>query len=129
MAARSYISLTERLAAALSCLLPQEIRDDLRSRRVPAVEVIALFDMHHIRFHSIDRDDRWHNLHPMLRAEHKARTPKDISAIAKVKRLARIADEASRRLLAKEPGKSARPKSKWPSRPMKSRNTFKDRRR
>jgi hypothetical protein len=124
MAKRGHISLTERLAAALSCILPQDVRDDLRARRVPAAEVIALFDMHHIRFHSIDCDDRWHNLHPMLRADHKARTPKDISAIAKVKRLARVTEEASRRLLAKEPGKSARPKSRWPKRKMQSRNQW-----
>lgn len=127
---RAYIPYPHRLAAALACLLPQDVRDDLRKRRVDPKEVEALFEDHHIKFYALDPDNHWSNLHPMLRAEHKERTRKDIGAIAKTKRLARATAEAQARLLAKEPGRSARPKSKWPQgRKMQSRNTFKDRRR
>lgn len=113
MASRSYITYPHRLAAALACLLPQDMRDDLRKRRVDPKEVEACFDIHHIRFHALVPDSHWSNLHPMIRAEHKERTRKDIGAIAKTKRLARATAEAQRRLLAKEPGKSARPRSRW----------------
>lgn len=121
---RAYIPYPHRLAAALACLLPQEMRDDLRRRRVDPKEVEALFDIHHIIAWAIDPDNGWHNLHPMLRAEHKERTRKDIGAIAKVKRLGRATAEGQARLLAKAPGKSARPKSKWPKRKMQSRNRW-----
>lgn len=117
---RAYIPYPHRLAAALACLLPQEVRDDLRKRRVDPKEVEALFDMHHVTFHALEANDHWANLHPMIRAEHKERTRKDIGAIAKTKRLARATSEAQTRLLAKAPGQNVRPKSRWPSRPMNS---------
>lgn len=124
MASRAYIPYPTRLAAALACLLPQADRDALRVARVSADDVISLFDVHHVKFYALDTDNHWSNLHPMLRAEHKARTRKDIGTVAKVKRLSRVTDEASRRLLGKKPGQSARPVSKWPKRKMQSRNQW-----
>jgi len=41
---RSYIPLPERLAAALACLLPPEQSEELRRRKAPAQEVLALFE-------------------------------------------------------------------------------------
>jgi hypothetical protein len=81
------------LATALSCLLSYEERTALRRAKVSAESVIALFEMHHIRHHALNADDpevdAWHNLHPMLREDHKARFAQDAAAIAKVKRIRR----------------------------------------
>jgi hypothetical protein len=120
MTGRAYIPYPERLAAALACLLPQEHRDDLRQRMVDSAAVLGLFHFHHITFHANRGSDFWWNLHPMLNASHRERTRTvDIPAIAKGKRLTFKHEEFRRRILAKEPGKSARPPSRWPKRAMK----------
>jgi hypothetical protein len=84
---RKYIPLTERLAAALACLLPQAQRDDLRARKVPAKAVIGLFDQDHIVLHAFDGSDRWHNLDPKIRAPHRIKSAGDTAIVAKVKRI------------------------------------------
>jgi hypothetical protein len=58
----------------------------------------------------------------MLIPLHRERTAKiDLAAIAKGKRLARSYEDFRRRMLAKEPGKSPRPPSRWPRRKMQRR--------
>jgi hypothetical protein len=90
---RAYIPLTERLAAALACLLPPTLRDELRKRKVPAFHIISLFNMDHIRLHALERDDPeaevdlWFNLDPQLSGPHKVKSNADNSRIAKVKRI------------------------------------------
>ena len=64
---RKYIKLREQLAAALSMLLPQVQRDELRSKKAPAKTVIALFSPDHSVLHALGGSDRWWNLTPMLR--------------------------------------------------------------
>jgi hypothetical protein len=44
--------LAESLAAARVMLLPQEVRDDLRARRVPAKVVNSMFTDDHIDLHA-----------------------------------------------------------------------------
>lgn len=87
---RAYIPLTERLAAALACLLPQEQRDDLRARRVPARVVVALFEVDHLVLHAppFNGSDKWHNLDPKLKAPHREKSRRDTIIVAKTKRLA-----------------------------------------
>ena len=41
---RKYVGMREKWAAALSMLLPQEVRDELRAKRVPAKTIIGMFD-------------------------------------------------------------------------------------
>ena len=61
------------------------------------------------------------------KAEHKTKTfgvkatsaGSDVHLIAKGKRIDRAHEEFRRRILAKEPGRSARPPSRWPKRPMR----------
>lgn len=84
---RKHISLTERLAAALACLLPQDQRDDLRARKVTAKTVLALFEMDHIVLFALGGSDHWSNIDPKLRAPHREKSRRDTSIVAKVKRI------------------------------------------
>ena len=109
---RKHIPLTERLASALSLLLPQAVRDDLREQKVSAKKVIGLFDTDHNILHALDGADRWWNLTPMLRPEHREKARKDTSIVAKVRRI----DKKWNEFTALGP-KPKKPKRKWPSRP------------
>lgn len=129
--ARKYIGLREQLAAALSMLLPQEQRDDLRARQVPAKTVIALFSPDHNILHALDGSDRWWNLTPMLREPHKQKSRRDTSIVAKVDRLTPAQAEFRRKVLERKPGQKRERTGSIPSRgfakdhrPLRSRNTF-----
>ncbi len=118
---RAYIPLTERLAAALACLLPDDVRNDLRRRRKRALAVITLFDMDHIVLHSQGGLDLWWNLDPKLREEHRTKSRRDTSIVAKSKRLAKEHEEFRLRILAKAVGPYVKASSKWANRPIPSR--------
>ena len=112
--------MIEQLAAALACLLPQERRDELRERKAPAAEVIRCFERHHITLHAFGGADKWWNLHPMLKAEHRERSRGDTSIAFKAKRL----DERWGAFMrAIDAGRKPRPapKWKWPARKMANR--------
>lgn len=116
--ARKTIPLRTKLAAALAMLLPQAERDQLRAERRPSTMVISRFDFHHGKFWSLERDNHWSNLTPLLRATHRERTRGDLKTIAKVKRLERTQAEFRKRMLVtKRP--PPKPKSKWPKRPLR----------
>lgn len=108
---RKYISLREKLAAALSMLLPQEQRDDLRERKVPAKIVISLFHQDHGILHAHDGADKWWNLTPMLVGPHKEKSKIDTAIAAKVKRVSAAEEEFRRKLLAKTPGQKRKRKA------------------
>lgn len=98
---RKYIPLREKLAAALSMLLPAVVRDDLRARQVPAQTVIAAFTPDHNILHALGGSDRWFNLTLRLRGfELKAKDARDTSIAAKVKRISAEHDDFMRRVLA-----------------------------
>ena len=85
---RKYIPLPERLASALSMLLPQEQRDDLRARKVPAKAVIRLFTPDHIILHAHGGPGKWWNITMALRGPNlKAKDNSDTSIAAKVARI------------------------------------------
>lgn len=115
--ARKYISLRERLAAALSMLLPQEQRDALRAKKAPAKTVISLFDMDHAVLHALGGSDRWWNLTPLLRVFHRnEKSPGDTSIVAKVDRLTDEQREFQRKVLARPCGAKRKPTGKIRSR-------------
>jgi hypothetical protein len=122
---RKYIPYSERLAAALACLLPKTVRDTLRGYedKVPAAYVISLFQFDHIRLHAIERDDpdvdKWFNLDPLLTKSHREKSNVDNTRIAKVKRLEREHVAFRERILTREP--KPPPKHKWPKRKLRSR--------
>lgn len=80
---RKYIPLKQKLAAALTHLLPM----DIRSSGKTADEIISMFDFHHEVFHVHEGADTWTNLTPMLRQDHRERTKRDLATIAKGKRI------------------------------------------
>lgn len=127
---RKYVAIREKWAAALSLLLPQDVRDNLRERKVPAKTVIALFDQDHVVLHAFDGPDRWWNFTPMLRAVHREKSRRDTSIVAKGDRLKAEHEEFRRRMLT--PGRSKKrerstiPTGSFPKghRPLRSRNNF-----
>lgn len=131
---RKYINLRERLAAALSMLLPQELRDELRAAKVPAKQIIAMFHQDHGELYALGGADRWWNLTPLLVIVHKQKSRKDTSIVAKVRRLSKDQEEFQRRVLKREPGQKRERKSRLQSRgfekggrTLRSRNSFEER--
>ena len=86
---RKAISLSEQLAAALACLLPQAQRDELRHARVPAKSIRALFEMDHVVLYAHGGADTWENIDPKLKADHREKSRRDTTIAAKTKRLQR----------------------------------------
>ena len=125
---RKHISLTDKLAATLACLLTQDHRDDLRSRKVTASEVISLFQFDHIALHAFDGSDEWHNLDPKLFAIHREKSKKDTSIVAKARRIDKkypkygvsLMLKTEPEILVKKKYKWPKRKTNWPKRPFKS---------
>ena len=118
MSARAHISLRTKLASALLALGHVPYDD---AKQMTADQIVSLYQWDHAVLHGVEINDAFYNLTPMLIAPHRAKSRKDTGIVAKVKRLEKMRAEAQQRLLGKEPGKSARPKSKWPKRKIKSR--------
>lgn len=116
---RNYIPLPEKLAAALACLLPQELRDDLRDRKVSSSTVLEMFQWDHIHLHSLGGSDAWENLNPVLVAVHKEKSRRDTSIAAKAKRIDKKWQEFTAENLS-HPKPTKKP-SKWPKQKIQSR--------
>jgi hypothetical protein len=126
--ARKAIAMRELAAMFASMLLPEAERTALREAKAPAKRVVALFEPHHIVFHAIGGSDRWHNLEPLRKAEHAERTPADISAVAKVRRMERKHKDFVNRILAADKKPREQP-SRWPKgRKLQGRNDLGSRR-
>jgi hypothetical protein len=96
--------------------------DNVRLDHHPALE-LRLFDEATGLYDPDQHDERY--LQFMPKEAHDVKTfgthipmSGDISVIAKTKRQERDSAEFRARILAKTPGKSSRPKSKWPKRRM-----------
>ncbi len=83
---RKHLLLKEKLAAALHEAFGLRA---LYDSRASADEVLALFHWDHGIFHAHDGSDAWWNLQPMLIADHREKTRRDIATIAKGKRIQR----------------------------------------
>ena len=100
-------------------LLPPEIRDEARQRKLPAQAIISFFEMDHNVLHSLGGSDEWWNLTPMIKPEHRAKSRGDTSIAAKVKRVSSAHDEHKRRMsnkLLPAPPAREKPKAKIQSR-------------
>lgn len=82
-----YIPGKQREAAFASMMLPKAERDELRAREALAEEVLSRFELHHVVYFSWSKNNRWWNLDPQLKADHKQHTKTDIGIIAKSKRI------------------------------------------
>lgn len=119
MTARAHISLRTKLASALLALGHVPYED---AKQMTADQITSLYHWDHGILHAVESNDAFWNLAPRLIAPHRAKSRADTSSVAKVKRLERSHAAARSRILAKEPGKSARPQSNWPKgRKIKSR--------
>jgi len=117
MAPRKHIPIREKYAAALACLLPQELRDLYREKRVPCDMVIAQFEVDHIQLHAFEGSDAWWNLDPILKPAHREKARKDTGRVAKAKRIDKKWAEF---MSALAKGRKPQPKrSKWPKRKMR----------
>jgi len=116
MTARAHISDRTKLAALVCELIDIPHEHQLLMHED---QVLSLVDCHHEPVpKALGGSDRFSNLRIILRTTHKAITAKrDVPTIAKVKRLARVTAEASRRLLAKHQGEPApeQKRSRWPT--------------
>jgi hypothetical protein len=127
---RKYVAIREKWAAALSMLLPQDVRDELRERRAPAKEIIALFDQDHVVLHAFDGPDRWWNFTPLLRPAHREKSKRDTAIVAKSKRIEKAQAHFNMRMSGIEPPparrKRAIPTRPFPKghRPLRSRNNL-----
>lgn len=121
---RKYVAIRKKWAAALSMLLPQAQRDELREARVPAKSIIAMFDQDHVVLHALGGADEWWNFTPMLRAPHREKSRMDTAIVAKVRRIERGEQEhqaAMRRKLLAPAERPERPRSRWGKRKVQSR--------
>ena len=84
---RKHISLRTKLTAALACMLPDGIETLARHGNWKEDDVLSMFEWDHIVLHSWGGGDEWFNLHPMLKADHRAKSRLDTKRAAKVKRL------------------------------------------
>lgn len=120
---RGYVRMEDKLAAALACLLLQEQRDELRRGKVPAADILALFEWDHIVLHAHDGSDLWWNLDPKLVAVHREKSRRDTAIVAKVRRLRAnavelpIAGFPEQEMPLRDTRKYKWPKRKIPSRP------------
>lgn len=110
---RKHISLKTKLAAALLALgdIPY---DD--AKQMTADQIVSLYQFDHGILHAIDPIDEPWNLTPRLIAPHRAKSRRDMSAVAKVRRLEPDAIEFRRKVLARPCGQKRQPTGKWPKR-------------
>ncbi len=112
---RRHISLHEKLASALTMLVPT-----LREQYIgqSADKVISAFDFDHNILHVHGGTDTWDNLTPMLRPDHREKTKADIKRITKARRIEK-SPEKWRQLLAPKTDPK-RPNRRWPKRKLRS---------
>lgn len=114
MSGRAHISLETKLASALLALGHVSYA---HAKQMSARHILSLYQWHHNIPHAEGGGDVFWNLQPELIAAHREKTATvDVPRIAKNKRLSAKHEEFRRRLLAKEPGVSVRPPSRWPKR-------------
>lgn len=105
---RKQPNLTEKLASALLHIRRGVdgddwlIKGDLRNASAKAI--CSAVDFDHLRRWTEGGDNRPQNLQPLPRAEHREKSNKDNTEVAKGKRFGEAHAEFQRRLLAKQEG-------------------------
>jgi len=103
-------TLAERCASALLTicrptadgrLAPVVDRD--RARTMTAKEIIGCFEFDHVVLHALGGSNHPTNLVPRPIAEHREKSGKDTSIVAKVRRIAPEHEEFRRKMLVKQP--------------------------
>lgn len=130
---RKQPNMTDKLASALlhirrgtgdDWLVKGELRD------ASAKEICAAVDFDHIRRWAEDGSNEPQNLQPLIRAEHREKSRKDTTEVAKGKRFGKKHADHSERVLVKVFGSEEQePGNHWPLKPKRkskinSRNTL-----
>lgn len=110
---RKRLPLKTQLASALRELF-QIPYDD--AKQMTADQVISLVQFDHGILHAVRPIDEHWNITPRLIQEHRRKSAKDTSTVAKVRRLTKTQEEFRRRVLARECGQQRKPSSRWPKR-------------
>lgn len=95
----------------MACLLPQEIRDEMRAQKAPASAVLSSFDWDHVILHCFGGEDFWWNLDPKIRAIHREKSKLDTKIAAKAKRIDKKWSDSAPRTKKKQ----------WPKQKIQSR--------
>ncbi len=124
MTSRAHVTLKTKLASALLQMRDAKGRFLIPfqdSKLMTADQIISLFAFDHypIAKSAGGPDEPW-NLDPIMIVPHRFKTAcYDAPVHAKHKRITRTQEEFRRRLLAKDRGEP-KPRSRWPSRKMRS---------
>lgn len=134
MSKRKKITVTERYAAVILDLRRGDgtpVVDREAAKHLTAGEIVSMFEsalnFDHGVYAAFGGSSHPTNITPRTIADHKAKTSKDITAIAKAKRIAKQHEEFRTRLLAKSgladdvaktDTASTKSRSKWATRPM-----------
>lgn len=119
MAERKAISWQTKCAAALLALrddMGDPVIDYTHAKYMSTEQITSLFHFDHDPIPHADGgpDEAW-NLTPLLRSEHKVKTAKvDVPTIAKNKRIRKKFAAHQETLVTR-----VKPKSRWPSRPLR----------
>jgi hypothetical protein len=125
---REYIRAEDKIASLLADRLPPAERESLRQLKPPASAVTRKFEWDHIVLYAFGGSNKWHNVQAVLRAEHREKSRRDTSIVAKTKRIqeanaqhiARMAElgkaVTDRFIQNTEVLRSFRAKRRWPSR-------------
>lgn len=116
---RKHISLKTKLAAALIILGKIPLED---AKEMSDDQILSLFQWDHAVLHAVDPIDKAWNLTPRFISEHREKSRKDTTVVAKVKRIEKDWNAFTARMKSGEP----KPQSKyrWGKRKLESRNTW-----
>lgn len=120
---RPHINLTTKLASALLTI----VRADEQGRLVPVIPrdeaktmtaeaICSAFEFDHVELHALGGSVHPSNLYPRPRPEHREKSRKDTSIVAKVKRLSKDQEDFRTRVLARAPGEPRARSGRWPKR-------------
>lgn len=83
-----YIPKNEKIAALLIKQLPSDVQNDLYDRKVPAEQILSMFEWDHWPHRFVDGGpNEWWNIRPLSPDEHKKKTARDKAELAKTDRL------------------------------------------
>jgi hypothetical protein len=123
MKRRCHITLKTKLASALLALGHVPYDD---AKQMTEDQIISLYHFDHGILHAVEPVDDYWNLTPRLISEHREKSRKDTSTVAKVKRISAREDARAelarcREIMGRIDTPTKPTKRKWPSRKIPSR--------
>jgi hypothetical protein len=120
---RPHVNLTTKLASALLTIVRDDGTGNLapviprdEAKQMTAESIVSRFDFDHVELYALGGSIHPSNLVPRPRAEHREKSRKDTSVVAKVKRLSKDQEDFRSRVLARAPGEPRARSGRWPKR-------------